>query len=199
MLSKKTFVAFILGIIFIATGLMANQSEARNCGVSRANIIDDVPTGTMGGQIPETMVRDGKGDNQVAIVARGISDQASPKGFDMRNFFLLRVTVEAGGHSFWHFHPGVNIVMVKSGQASYYTVNVDGSCTEHTVSPTDGFIELPGMVHAIENKTSEPLVLYLSALMHEELANFTSSAPEEPSGDNCPAGFGTSNSNGDEC
>jgi len=207
-MSKKTLWAMALAVIFTGA-VMANQAQARNCGVTRANIIDDNPTGTMGGQISQTSIRAGHSTNQAVVAGRGISDQASPNGFDTNNLFLLKVTITAGGHSFWHYHPGVNYIMVKQGTVSYYTVNRDGSCNEHVVSPTDGFVEVPGMIHALENKSGTDLVIYASVLMAEDLAHFTVDTDcsdnfcdpglTEPTGANCPAGFGTSNGNGDAC
>ncbi len=68
-------------------------------------------------------------------------------------------TVQPGGQSGWHTHPGPSFVVVKSGTATVYDGD-DPTCTPRTIE-TGGWFTDPGSghVHLVRNDNSVNLVL----------------------------------------
>lgn len=67
-----------------------------------------------------------------------------------------RLTVQPGGYSGWHAHPGPVFVTVTQGSIVWYDGS-DGLCTPHTYTQGQSFIERPYRVHNAKNASnSEP-------------------------------------------
>jgi quercetin dioxygenase-like cupin family protein len=70
----------------------------------------------------------------------------------------VEVTIQPGGWLGWHSHPGLSLVVVKAGTASFYEAD-DPTCTPVTIGPLGTFFEPAGDVHMVRNEsTTEPLV-----------------------------------------
>ena len=84
----------------------------------------------------------------------------------------------------WHSHPGPAIILIKSGQLTFYSED-DGTCTGRTFSAGQAFIEPPGLVHFAHNPSlteiAEVGVTYFD--VSPELA---SPRIDEPAPGNCP-------------
>lgn len=50
----------------------------------------------------------------------------------------------------WHSHPGPAIILIKSGQLTFYSED-DRNCKGRTLSAGQAFIEPPGLVHFAHN------------------------------------------------
>ncbi|MDQ3373343.1 MAG: cupin domain-containing protein [Acidobacteriota bacterium] len=58
-----------------------------------------------------------------------------------------------GGHTGWHTHPGPAVVLVKSGQLSFYD-GEDPTCTARIYSAGQSFIDSgQGHVHLVRNES----------------------------------------------
>ena len=68
---------------------------------------------------------------------------------------FLNVTVQPGGTSGWHSHPGPEIAVVKSGAATLYYAD-DPTCTPHRYSAGQGYVVQPNRVQTVRNEASEP-------------------------------------------
>ena len=98
---------------------------------------------------------------QVAL-ARGtnVSDGTLPLqvGTDVA---MAQITVNPGGSSGWHSHPGGAIIIVQEG-----TLTVQGSigsqCETSTYSAGQAFIERPGEVDDVFNTGTAPYVLFVT-------------------------------------
>lgn len=68
-----------------------------------------------------------------------------------------RVTLQPGGYTGWHYHPGPLLVVVESGTLTHY----DDRCATQTYSAGQAFEEAPGHehVHMGQNLGSDPVVL----------------------------------------
>ena len=68
---------------------------------------------------------------------------------------FLNVTVQPGGHSGWHAHPGPEIAVVKSGTVTLYFAD-DPGCTPRRYTVGQGYVVEPGRVQIVRNEGSEP-------------------------------------------
>jgi quercetin dioxygenase-like cupin family protein len=74
---------------------------------------------------------------------------------------MTQITVDPGGSSGWHSHPGGAIIIVKEGTLTVYSP-VGHRCRTSTYSAGQAFIERPGEVDQVINNGSVPYVLYVT-------------------------------------
>lgn len=72
---------------------------------------------------------------------------------------MARVTINPGGSSGWHSHPGGAIVVVKEGAVTVYS-SVGGRCQTATYSAGQAFIERPREVGDVRNTGTVAYVAY---------------------------------------
>ena len=83
----------------------------------------------------EPFVVDAQGDNDVIV---------------------LTATIDPGGTTGWHSHPGVEIAIVKAGTLTVY----DANCAPRTVTAGHGRVQHAHTVHMGRNEGSDPVELY---------------------------------------
>lgn len=72
--------------------------------------------------------------------------------------YVVQNTVQAGGHSGWHTHPGPSLITVKEGTATFYDGD-DPTCTPQVFPAGTGTIDPgDGHIHILRNEGSVPLV-----------------------------------------
>ena len=74
---------------------------------------------------------------------------------------MAQITVDPGGSSGWHSHPGGAIIIVKEGALTVYSP-VGHHCRTTTYSAGQAFIERPGEVDDDLNTGTVPYVLYVT-------------------------------------
>ena len=74
---------------------------------------------------------------------------------------MAQITVNPGGSSGWHSHPGGAIIIVQQGTLTVYH-SVGHQCRTTTYSAGQAFIERPGEVDDVLNKGTVPYVLYVT-------------------------------------
>jgi quercetin dioxygenase-like cupin family protein len=74
---------------------------------------------------------------------------------------MAQITVNPGGSSGWHSHPGGAIIIVQQGTLTVYH-SVDSQCRTTTYSAGQAFIERPGEVDDVLNTGTIPYVLYVT-------------------------------------
>ena len=74
---------------------------------------------------------------------------------------MAQITVDPGGSSGWHSHPGGAIIVVKQGTLTVYRA-IGSQCQSTTYSAGDAFIERPGEVDDVLNAGTAPYVLYVT-------------------------------------
>ncbi len=73
---------------------------------------------------------------------------------------IQQVIIAPGGSTGWHSHPGPVVVLIKSGQMSFYD-SEDPTCTVRTYSAGEAFIDSgQGHVHIARNEGSVNLELW---------------------------------------
>ena len=91
------------------------------------------------------------------LLARGgdVSDGTIPlqAGTDV---VMSQITVNPGGSSGWHSHPGGAIIVVQQGTLVVYTA-VGNQCQTTTYSAGQAFVERPGEVDNVLDQGTEPL------------------------------------------
>ena len=77
-----------------------------------------------------------------------------------RETVMQQIVIAPGGHTGWHSHPGPVVVLIKSGQMSFYD-SEDPTCTVRTYSAGDSFVDRgQGHVHIANNQGNVDLVLW---------------------------------------
>ena len=78
-----------------------------------------------------------------------------------RETVIQQIVILPGGNTGWHSHPGPVVVLIKSGQMSFYD-SEDPTCTVRTYSAGEAFIDSgQGHVHIARNESeSENLELW---------------------------------------
>lgn len=83
---------------------------------------------------------------------------------------MAQITVQPGGSSGWHSHPGGAIIVVKTGTLTVYRStggrddddDSERQCQIHTYSEGNMFIERPGEVDEVINTGTIPYVLFVT-------------------------------------
>ena len=71
-----------------------------------------------------------------------------------RETVVQQIVLAPGGHTGWHSHPGPVVVLVKSGQLSFYDGD-DPSCSVRTYSAGQSFVDSgQGHVHIARNESA---------------------------------------------
>jgi quercetin dioxygenase-like cupin family protein len=74
---------------------------------------------------------------------------------------VAQITVDPGGSSGWHSHPGGAIVVVEEGSLTVY-LSMGSQCESTTYSAGQAFIERPGEVMQVINTGTAPYVLFVT-------------------------------------
>ena len=76
--------------------------------------------------------------------------------------FAMRLTIDPGGHTGWHSHPGPVLVAVKQGTVISY----EKDCVSRTYSAGQGFVDRgSGHAHVMRNVGADQAELLVTALL----------------------------------
>jgi quercetin dioxygenase-like cupin family protein len=95
---------------------------------------------------------------------------------------MAQITVDPGGSSGWHSHPGGAIIVVKTGTLTLYR-SIGGQCEIHPYSEGHMFIERPGEVDDVVNTGTIPYVLFVT---FPRVPQGESARTDEPDPGTCP-------------
>jgi quercetin dioxygenase-like cupin family protein len=96
---------------------------------------------------------------------------------------MAQITVDPGGSSGWHSHPGGAIIVVKTGTLTVYR-SVGSQCQTTSYSAGQAFIERPGEVDDVLNTGTVPYVLLVT---FPRVPQGDSARIDEPDPGTCPA------------
>lgn len=96
------------------------------------------------------------------VLARGndISEGTIPLQFGT-DIVMVQLTVDPGGSSGWHSHPGGAVIVVKQGTLTVHKA-IGSECVVETRSAGDAFIERPGEVDQVTNNGTIPYILLVT-------------------------------------
>jgi quercetin dioxygenase-like cupin family protein len=95
---------------------------------------------------------------------------------------MLQITVDPGGSSGWHSHPGGAIIVVKQGTLTVYRA-LGSQCQTSTYNAGQAFIERPGEVDQVVNTGTIPYVLFVT---FPRVPQGDSARTDEPDPGTCP-------------
>ena len=101
----------------------------------------------------------GSGVTAAPIISRAtFTAGASIAGADERDVVVQQVTIEPGGHTGWHSHPGATVILVQSGSFTFYSA---ADCVRQNFAAGQGVVEAGGGVQLARNEGTVPQVLYV--------------------------------------
>jgi quercetin dioxygenase-like cupin family protein len=95
---------------------------------------------------------------------------------------IAQITVDPGGSSGWHSHPGGAIVVVQQGSLTVYK-SVGSQCASTTYTAGQAFVERPGEVDQVINTGTAPYVLFVT---FPRVPQGASTRTDEPDPGTCP-------------
>src|SRR4051795_10480102 len=97
------------------------------------------------------------------LLARGTDASEGTLPIQMgTDVVMAQITVDPGGSSGWHSHPGGAIIVVKQGAPTVYSPVGRKKCETTTYSAGQAFIERPGEVDDVLNAGTIPYVLFVT-------------------------------------
>jgi mannose-6-phosphate isomerase-like protein (cupin superfamily) len=70
-----------------------------------------------------------------------------------------QATVQPGGSSGWHTHPGATFVAVGQGEGTIYRA-IGSDCPSTKIGVGTGFAQMPTELHMVRNEGTVPFVVY---------------------------------------
>ncbi|MFN2453923.1 MAG: cupin domain-containing protein [Pyrinomonadaceae bacterium] len=96
----------------------------------------------------------------VKFKVKGQNSQEVINVNNARETVMQQIVIAPGGNTGWHSHPGPVVVLIKSGQMSFYDGD-DPTCTVRTYTAGQAFIDSgQGHVHIARNEGTENLELW---------------------------------------
>jgi quercetin dioxygenase-like cupin family protein len=95
---------------------------------------------------------------------------------------MAQITVDPGGSSGWHSHPGGAIIVVKQGTLTVHR-SIGSQCQTETYSAGQAFIERPREVDQVVNTGTVPYTLFVT---FPRVPQGDSPRTDEPDPGTCP-------------
>jgi mannose-6-phosphate isomerase-like protein (cupin superfamily) len=93
-------------------------------------------------------------------------------------------TLQPGGSTGWHTHPGPAFVAFAQGEGTYYHAEATG-CHAMTVTAGTGFSQMPTETHVLRNLGSVPVVVYTLYVLPHGTPN-SAIRTDQPQPSACP-------------
>lgn len=95
-----------------------------------------------------------------------------------------QATVQPGGSSGWHTHPGATFVAVGQGEGTLYRV-IGSDCAAEKITPGTGFAQMPTELHIVRNEGTVPFIVYTLYVLPRGTPN-TAIRVDQPQPAACP-------------
>ena len=101
-------------------------------------------------------------NNRPVLNVNRDSEEEVIEVINARETVMQQIVIAPGGNTGWHSHPGPVVVLIKSGQMSFYDGD-DPTCTVRTYSAGQSFIDSgQGHVHIARNEGNANLELWVT-------------------------------------
>ena len=97
---------------------------------------------------------------------------------------MQQIRFDPDAVSGWHSHPGPAVILIKSGQLTFYSED-DRECGGRTFSAGQAFIEPPGLVHFAHNPSLTEIA-EVGVTYFDVPPDLASPRIDEPAPGNCP-------------
>jgi quercetin dioxygenase-like cupin family protein len=94
---------------------------------------------------------------------------------------VATLTIQPGGHTGWHSHPGPGFVQITSGTVSFYQAG-DPTCTPTVVGAGQAWLDRGEIPHIARNETGTPATFLVTVFTPPGAA----ARIDEPAPGNCP-------------
>jgi quercetin dioxygenase-like cupin family protein len=142
---KIRIVSILIALLFVAlaalTAVPVGAAPPLTCGLTVTGVVG--PNPNQAAQFAEIM-----------SYAK-IDDWKAKFNIDAFQLYVVEVTIQPGGWLGWHSHPGLSLVVVKSGTATFYEAD---DCAPHVLPTGATFFESANDVHMVRNEGTVPLV-----------------------------------------
>jgi mannose-6-phosphate isomerase-like protein (cupin superfamily) len=98
---------------------------------------------------------------------------------------VQQATVQPGGSSGWHTHPGATFVAVGQGEGTIYRV-VGSDCPGTKIGVGTGFAQMPSELHMVRNEGTVPFTVYTFYVLPRGTAS-TAIRIDQPQPAACPS------------
>jgi quercetin dioxygenase-like cupin family protein len=96
------------------------------------------------------------GELDIRVVSKQPRHKVRIKTKGLSDVYVTRNTIDPGGQSGWHTHPGPSLIIVAAGEITAYEGD-DRHCTPTKYTAGQGFVDPgDGHVHLLRNETNEP-------------------------------------------
>jgi quercetin dioxygenase-like cupin family protein len=102
---------------------------------------------------------------------------------DAEDTVLQQIVFAANGTSGWHSHHGPAVILIKSGQLTFYSED-DPGCIGRTFTAGQAFVEPPNLVHFARNES--PSEIAEVGVTYLDVPPGASPRVDEPAPGNCP-------------
>lgn len=118
--------------------------------------------GTPGAGVSATPPDRGTIDEPFKLKIKGLVHMKTKQSTDLAT---QTITIQPGGHTGWHSHPGPAFVIIKSGTLTFYDGD-DRRCSPHAFSAGKAFVDRGGgHVHIARNEGTVPVELSVAYLL----------------------------------
>jgi hypothetical protein len=188
--------ALVLGGVAVCTMVGAVVASATPLNgaagpiISRGTVTEDVVIGTPTSRTVTRKVsfrvRGRKVTRRVKVKVNTVSTLIACSAAKPCDTAFQRLTIDPGGHTGWHTHPGPTYVSVDTGVGTLYHGGAAGTaCSGHTYGPASGFFQPSSDVHTLWNHGSVPLVVHALYVLPPGTPN-TAIRTDQPQPPNCP-------------
>lgn len=131
----------------------------------------------------------GSGVVSAPVLARGVLVEKlklKVKEAGTTDVLVQEITIAPGGHTGWHSHPGLVVVVVKEGTLSYYPAD-DPACSKTDYRAGETFIDPGhGHVHIARNESATANLVLMATYFEVPPGVAGAQRIDAPNPGNCP-------------
>ena len=186
--------AFVLGVVAVGLVLGAviasatPPSGARAPIVARGTVAEPIVVGTPKVVTVTKRVKVRVGPRtvtkRVTVKVKSVEPLISCSSSRPCDTAVQQVTLDPGGSTGWHTHPGPTFVAVAEGEGTLYHAGQAG-CPGHKYAANAGLFQPSEDVHVIRNEGSAPLVVFASYVLPRGTPS-TAIVTSQPQPASCP-------------
>jgi Cupin domain len=183
---------FLIGgaVVAVVASATPPAGVAGSAILSRGTVTEDI---VIGNPVRKTVTRKvkfrvlgKKVTKRVKVKVRSVRTLIACRATKLCDTAFHQLTINPGGHTGWHTHPGPTFVAVAAGEGTLYHAGPAGTgCPGHKYGTGSGFFQPSADVHTLWNEGSVPLVVHALYVLPPGTPN-TAIRTDQPQPPNCP-------------